>query len=112
MGGAMSSFSDGLWSASCTGCEVRGRRASVPSADMTGPAPEEALPAVAARSVGKSFRIPEQRVHTLKERALAPAAPDPPTRASMRSPTCRSRVAPAGSSSASSGATATARARC
>jgi ABC-type polysaccharide/polyol phosphate transport system ATPase subunit len=30
------------------------------------------LPAVAARSVGKTFRIPEQRVHTLKERALHP----------------------------------------
>src|SRR5579864_7698874 len=32
----------------------------------------DGLPAVAARSVGKSFRIPEQRVHTLKERALHP----------------------------------------
>jgi ABC-type polysaccharide/polyol phosphate transport system ATPase subunit len=30
------------------------------------------LPAVVARSVSKSFRIPEQRVHTLKERALHP----------------------------------------
>jgi ABC-type polysaccharide/polyol phosphate transport system ATPase subunit len=30
------------------------------------------LPVVAARSVSKSFQIPEQRVHTLKERALHP----------------------------------------
>ena len=30
------------------------------------------LPAVVARGVGKTFRIPEQRVHTLKERALHP----------------------------------------
>jgi ABC-type polysaccharide/polyol phosphate transport system ATPase subunit len=30
------------------------------------------LPAVVARSVSKAFRIPEQRVHTLKERALHP----------------------------------------
>jgi len=30
------------------------------------------LPAVVARNVSKSFRIPEQRVHTLKERALHP----------------------------------------
>ncbi len=31
-----------------------------------------ALPHVAVRGVSKSFRIPEQRVHTLKERALHP----------------------------------------
>jgi len=30
------------------------------------------LPAVAARDVSKTFRLPEQRVHTLKERALHP----------------------------------------
>ncbi len=30
------------------------------------------LPVVAARNVGKTFRIPEQKVHTLKERALHP----------------------------------------
>jgi ABC-type polysaccharide/polyol phosphate transport system ATPase subunit len=30
------------------------------------------LPAIAARGVGKTFRIPEQQVHTLKERALHP----------------------------------------
>lgn len=30
------------------------------------------LPAIAARDVSKTFRIPEQRVHTLKERALHP----------------------------------------
>jgi ABC-type polysaccharide/polyol phosphate transport system ATPase subunit len=30
------------------------------------------LPHVAVRDVGKTFRIPEQRVHTLKERALHP----------------------------------------
>ena len=30
------------------------------------------LPAVAARGVSKTFRIPEQRIHTLKERALHP----------------------------------------
>ena len=36
-------------------------------------APEHApLPAVVARNVSKTFRIPEQRVHTLKERALHP----------------------------------------
>jgi ABC-2 type transport system ATP-binding protein len=33
---------------------------------------EQPLPAVVARDVSKSFRIPEQRVHTLKERALHP----------------------------------------
>jgi ABC-2 type transport system ATP-binding protein len=33
---------------------------------------EDVLPHVAARHVSKSFRIPEQRVHTLKERALHP----------------------------------------
>ncbi len=32
----------------------------------------ERLPVVVARSVSKTFRIPEQRVHTLKERALHP----------------------------------------
>ncbi|HTX33294.1 MAG TPA: ABC transporter ATP-binding protein [Solirubrobacteraceae bacterium] len=32
----------------------------------------EQLPHVAVRRVSKSFRIPEQRVHTLKERALHP----------------------------------------
>jgi len=30
------------------------------------------LPAVVARSVSKTFRVPEERVHTLKERALHP----------------------------------------
>jgi ABC-type polysaccharide/polyol phosphate transport system ATPase subunit len=39
---------------------------------MTGPSTEEALPAVVVRDVGKTFRVPEQRVHTLKERALHP----------------------------------------
>jgi ABC-type polysaccharide/polyol phosphate transport system ATPase subunit len=39
---------------------------------MTGTSTEEALPAVVARDVGKTFRVPEQRVHTLKERALHP----------------------------------------
>jgi ABC-type polysaccharide/polyol phosphate transport system ATPase subunit len=34
--------------------------------------PDARLPAVAARSVSKTFTIPEQRVHTLKERALHP----------------------------------------
>jgi ABC-2 type transport system ATP-binding protein len=33
---------------------------------------EDRLPHVAVRGVSKSFRIPEQRVHTLKERALHP----------------------------------------
>src|SRR5437588_2678523 len=33
---------------------------------------EKRLPAVVAREVSKTFRIPEQRVHTLKERALHP----------------------------------------
>ncbi len=33
---------------------------------------DDALPAVVARRVGKTFRVPEQRVHTLKERALHP----------------------------------------
>ncbi len=37
------------------------------------PSPTDSpLPAVAARGVNKSFRIPEQRVHTLKERVLHP----------------------------------------
>jgi ABC-type polysaccharide/polyol phosphate transport system ATPase subunit len=35
-------------------------------------APQAVLPAIAARGVDKTFRIPEQRVHTLKERALHP----------------------------------------
>jgi ABC-type polysaccharide/polyol phosphate transport system ATPase subunit len=39
---------------------------------MTGPSTEDDLPAVVARNVGKTFRVPEQRVHTLKERALHP----------------------------------------
>jgi ABC-type polysaccharide/polyol phosphate transport system ATPase subunit len=34
--------------------------------------PDGRLPAVAVRGVGKTFRIPEQQVHTLKERALHP----------------------------------------
>jgi len=33
---------------------------------------EKPLPAVVARQVSKTFRIPEQQVHTLKERALHP----------------------------------------
>jgi ABC-2 type transport system ATP-binding protein len=33
---------------------------------------EDGLPAVIARGVGKTFRVPEQRVSTLKERALHP----------------------------------------
>ena len=32
----------------------------------------ERLPAVVARSVSKTFRVPEERTHTLKERALHP----------------------------------------
>jgi len=32
----------------------------------------DALPAIAARAVSKTFRIPDQKVHTLKERALHP----------------------------------------
>ena len=39
---------------------------------MTGPSTEDDLPAVVVRDVGKTFRVPEQRVHTLKERALHP----------------------------------------
>jgi ABC-type polysaccharide/polyol phosphate transport system ATPase subunit len=34
--------------------------------------PETELPPVVVRNVSKTFRIPEQRVHTLKERALHP----------------------------------------
>jgi ABC-type polysaccharide/polyol phosphate transport system ATPase subunit len=34
--------------------------------------PDVRLPAVATRSVSKTFRLPEQQVHTLKERALHP----------------------------------------
>jgi ABC-type polysaccharide/polyol phosphate transport system ATPase subunit len=33
---------------------------------------DDRLPVVVARSVGKTFRVPEERVHTLKERALHP----------------------------------------
>jgi ABC-type polysaccharide/polyol phosphate transport system ATPase subunit len=36
------------------------------------PIVEKRLPAVVARGVGKTFRLPEERVHTLKERALHP----------------------------------------
>ena len=36
------------------------------------PVQDPPLPTVVARRVGKTFRIPEQRVHTLKERALHP----------------------------------------
>jgi ABC-type polysaccharide/polyol phosphate transport system ATPase subunit len=39
---------------------------------MSGPSTEDDLPAVVVRDVGKTFRVPEQRVHTLKERALHP----------------------------------------
>jgi ABC-type polysaccharide/polyol phosphate transport system ATPase subunit len=39
---------------------------------MNGPSTGDPLPAVVARNVGKTFRVPEQRVHTLKERALHP----------------------------------------
>ncbi len=35
-------------------------------------ASQNRLPAVVAQTVGKQFRIPDQRVHTLKERALHP----------------------------------------
>jgi ABC-type polysaccharide/polyol phosphate transport system ATPase subunit len=35
-------------------------------------APDGRLPAVAARGVSKTFRLPEERVHTLKERVLHP----------------------------------------
>jgi ABC-type polysaccharide/polyol phosphate transport system ATPase subunit len=34
--------------------------------------PEQRLPVVATRRVGKTFRVPEQQVHTLKERVLHP----------------------------------------
>ena len=33
---------------------------------------QDGLPVVAARSVSKTFRLPEERVHTLKERAMHP----------------------------------------
>jgi ABC-type polysaccharide/polyol phosphate transport system ATPase subunit len=33
---------------------------------------DSGLPAIAARNVAKTFRLPEERVHTLKERALHP----------------------------------------
>jgi ABC-type polysaccharide/polyol phosphate transport system ATPase subunit len=36
------------------------------------PGADSTLPAIAARGVNKTFRIPEQKVHTLKERALHP----------------------------------------
>ncbi|HEY5318350.1 MAG TPA: ABC transporter ATP-binding protein [Solirubrobacteraceae bacterium] len=36
------------------------------------PAETEALPAVVARGVSKTFRVPQERMHTLKERALHP----------------------------------------
>ena len=39
---------------------------------MTGSAADRPLPALAAQNVCKTFRVPEQRVHTLKERALHP----------------------------------------
>jgi ABC-type polysaccharide/polyol phosphate transport system ATPase subunit len=35
-------------------------------------APSEQLPPIVVRNVSKTFRLPEQRVHTLKERALHP----------------------------------------
>ena len=38
----------------------------------------ERLPVVVARSVSKSFTVPEEKVHTLKERALHPRRQDPP----------------------------------
>src|ERR1019366_2440443 len=39
---------------------------------MMASAVNDRLPTVVARGVGKTFRIPEQRVHTLKERVLHP----------------------------------------
>jgi len=39
---------------------------------MAQAAVDDRLPAVVARDVGKTFRVPEQRVSTLKERALHP----------------------------------------
>ena len=35
-------------------------------------APREATPVIVARDVSKTFRVPEERRHTLKERALHP----------------------------------------
>ena len=51
---------------------TEGAGAPVTLREMSSPELEQALPAVAARSVSKTFRIPEQQVHTLKERALHP----------------------------------------
>jgi ABC-2 type transport system ATP-binding protein len=45
---------------------------SVPSACMAQAQLEDGLPAVVARGVSKTFRLPEEQVHTLKERALHP----------------------------------------
>jgi ABC-2 type transport system ATP-binding protein len=39
---------------------------------MASPALDNGLPAVVARDVSKTFRLPQERVHTLKERALHP----------------------------------------
>jgi ABC-type polysaccharide/polyol phosphate transport system ATPase subunit len=39
---------------------------------VTSTRPSDKLPALAARGVDKTFRIPEERSHTLKERALHP----------------------------------------
>jgi ABC-type polysaccharide/polyol phosphate transport system ATPase subunit len=39
---------------------------------MVSAAIDDGLPAVVARNVGKTFRVPEQRISTLKERALHP----------------------------------------
>src|ERR1700759_2911323 len=55
---------------------VRSPRPADHSATLSSmPATEVAsarLPMIAARSVSKTFRIPEERRHTLKERALHP----------------------------------------
>ncbi len=71
----------------------------------------ERLPVVAARSVSKTFRVPEERSAHAQGARAAPAAPHPAIRRSGRSTTSRSRSSPA-SSSGSPGATAAARARC
>jgi ABC-type polysaccharide/polyol phosphate transport system ATPase subunit len=39
---------------------------------MASPVIDDGLPAVVARDVSKTFRLPQERVHTLKERALHP----------------------------------------
>ena len=39
---------------------------------MALPAADERLPAVVVRDVSKTFRMPQERVHTLKERVLHP----------------------------------------